>query len=459
MSSSPTPDELWQAALGDLELTVTTATYETWLKPTHAIAFDGDTLLIGTPNAYGKDWIENRLGPEVRRALSRVACRPIDFRVDVAANGANGARAGEPLRPVRNGANGGKPRPPQSSQASLAIERPELHAKSTFANFIVGDSNKLAYAAARAVAETPASRFNPLFIFGGVGLGKTHLLQAIGHHLAARRYRVRYVTTETFTNDLVGAIRTQTQEDFRNRYRQVDVLLLDDIQFLIGKEMTQEEVFHTFNAMHAANRQIVISSDRRPNALVPLEARLRSRFEAGLVADIQPPDLEMRIAILKSHAEASHYAVSDDVLQLIAHRVQTNIRELEGALVKVVGRTELTHEPLTASVAQRILDVDVARPSPSMDAILRATAEYFRVSIEEMLSAKRTQRIVTPRHVAMYLMREDGRASLPQIGLVLHRDHTTVLHGIDRISQQEETNEILRKDIANIRQRLYAGGA
>ncbi|MFN8473803.1 MAG: chromosomal replication initiator protein DnaA [Anaerolineae bacterium] len=450
MSSHQTPDELWQAALGDLELSVTAATYDTWLRPTHAIGFDGDLLLISTPNAYGKDWIENRLGAEVRRAISRIACRPLDFRVVVSTNG---SRAVEAPRPTAE--NGSKARPAKSNQATLALERPELNAKYTFTNFIVGDSNRLAYAAASAVAESPASRFNPLFIYGGVGLGKTHLLQAIGHHLAARRYRVRYVTTETFTNDLVGAIRTQTQEEFRNRYRQVDVLLLDDIQFLIGKEMTQEEVFHTFNAMHAANRQIVISSDRRPHALMPLEARLRSRFEAGLVADIQPPDLEMRIAILKSHAEAKHLAVSDDVLQLIAQRVQSNIRELEGALVQVVGRTQLTHEPLTVQTAQRILSADVARPAPSMDAILEAVAEHYRISIEEMLSAKRTQRIVIPRHVAMYLMREDGRASLPQIGLKLRRDHTTVLHGIERIAQQEETNESLRKDIIAVRERLF----
>ncbi|MFN8499251.1 MAG: chromosomal replication initiator protein DnaA [Anaerolineae bacterium] len=452
MSSHQTPDELWQAALGDLELSVTAATYDTWLRPTRAIGFDGDLLLISTPNAYGKDWIENRLGAEVRRAISRIACRPLDFRVVVSASSANGNR---PIESRSTGENGSKPHTPKPSQATLTLERPELNAKYTFANFIVGDSNKLAVAAASAVAESPASRFNPLFLYGGVGLGKTHLLQAIGHHLAARRYRVRYVTTETFTNDLVGAIRTQTQEEFRNRYRQVDVLLLDDIQFLIGKEMTQEEVFHTFNAMHGANRQIVISSDRRPHALMPLEARLRSRFEAGLVADIQPPDLEMRIAILKSHAEAKHLAVSDDVLQIIAQRVQSNIRELEGALVQVVGRTQLTHEPLTVQTAQRILSADVARPAPGMDVILEAVAEHYRVSLEEMLSSKRTQRIVTPRHVAMYLMREDGRASLPQIGLKLRRDHTTVLHGIERIAQQEETNEALRKDIIAIRERLF----
>ena len=454
ISSSPTPDELWHAALGDLELTVTAATYDTWLKPTHALGFDGDLLLIGTPNTYGKDWIENRLGADVRRAISRSACRPMDFRVEVITNSPNGA--GDAGRVGARGAgNGSAPRPSPTGAPALTIERAELNAKCTFTNFIVGDSNRLAYAAASAVAESPATRFNPLFIYGGVGLGKTHLLQAIGHHLASRRYRVRYVTTETFTNDLVGAIRSQTQEDFRNRYRHVDVLLLDDIQFLIGKEMTQEEVFHTFNAMHAANRQIVISCDRRPQALMPLEARLRSRFEADLIVDIQPPDLEMRIAILKSTAEARHLAVSDDVLQLIAHRVQSNIRELEGALVQVVGRTQLTHESLTVPVAQRILDADVARTAPSLDAILQAVTAYFRVSTEELLSAKRSQRIVIPRQVAMYLMRDDGRASLPQIGLALRRDHTTVLHGIERITQLQETNEVLRKDIISIRQRLF----
>ncbi|MCW5851968.1 MAG: chromosomal replication initiator protein DnaA [Anaerolineae bacterium] len=448
-------DDVWRAALGELELSVTQPTFETWLKPTCALGLEGDVLLVGTPSAYGKDWLENKLAAEIRRALSRVTLRPMDFEVQVQsrANGRHGAvPPTAPARPAES-SNGHHPK---VVQTTMTLERPELNPAYTFATYVVGSANKLAYAAANAVAESPGHRFNPLFLYGGVGLGKTHLLQAVGHLLAGRGYRVRYVTTETFTNDLISAIRTQTTEEFRNRYRQVDALLLDDVQFLVGKESTQEEVFHTFNAMHSANRQIIISSDRPPRSLVTLEARLRSRFEGGLIADIQPPDVEMRVAILRSHAETQPIAVPGSVLELLAQRIQSNIRELVGALVQVVGYAQLLHAPLDAQIVDRVLASSaVRRPMPSRDLILHTVADFYRISVEDLTGAKRVQRIVVPRHVAMYLMREDGQMSLPQIGQTLKRDHTTALHGIERIAAQFETDEALRREITAIRERLY----
>lgn len=452
-------EDVWRAALGELELSVTQPTFETWLKPTYAIGFEHDALiLIGTPNSYGKDWLENKLCSDIRRALSRVTTRPMDFRVMVQtrSNGQAAPTVSAPARPIEttNGHNGHHARSP--SQPALILERPELNPLYTFGNFIVGSTNRLAYAASFAVAEGPATRFNPLFLYGGVGLGKTHLLQAVGHHLMTRGRRVRYVSSETFTNDLISAIRQHTTEEFRNRYRQVDVLLLDDVQFLIGKEQTQEEVFHTFNAMHSANRQIVISSDRHPRSLVTLEARLRSRFEGGLIADIQSPDFEMRLAILRSHAEGQPILIPDGVIELLAHRIQTNIRELIGALVQVVGYAQLMHIALSTEVALHVLASTMTkRAPPSKEAILRAVADFYRISLDELTGTRRIQRIVGGRHVAMYLMRDDGQMSLPQIGQALNRDHTTVLHGIDRITSQLETNEVMRRELNAIREELY----
>lgn len=457
-------EQVWRAALGELELSVTQSTYDTWLKPTYAIGFEGDTLLLGAPSAYYKDWLENRLGVDVRRALARVTARPVDFRVLVGGktNGAPTRPASEASHGVANGngsraSHGSLPGP---TQPPLGLERPDLNPRYTFSTYVVGASNRLAHAAANAVAEGPSARYNPLCLYGGVGLGKTHLLHAIGHKLAGRDSRVRYVTSETFTNDLISAIRTHTTEEFRNRYRQVDVLLLDDVQFLIGKDSTQEELFHTFNAMYSANRQIVISSDRHPHALVTLEARLRSRFEGGLLADIQPPDLEMRLAILQGLVEKESVRVPDVVVDMLAHRIQTNTRELVGALTQVVGYAQLMHTPLTADVAERVLASSTAhRRAPPAEAVLRAVADFYGVTTEDLTGKRRVQRIVVPRHVAMYIMREDGRLSLPQIGQVLNRDHTTVLHGVEKMTEQIDRDEALRRDVLSIREGLFRGGS
>jgi chromosomal replication initiator protein len=335
-----------------------------------------------------------------------------------------------------------------------------MNSRYTFDNFVVGPSNRLAHAASLAVAERPSRSYNPLFLYGGVGLGKTHLLHAIGNVCNSADLRVLYVSSEEFTNDLVNAIRGQTTEEFRDRYRQIDVLLIDDIQFIAGKEATQEEFFHTFNTLHGTGRQIIVSSDRAPKAMSTLEERLCSRFEWGLIADIQPPDLETRIAILISKAEACGASVPDEILVLIASRIQSNIRELEGALNRVVALSKLTHQPLTLEVAETALSSLLPRRTElTKDQIIQTVAHHFGVEVAALQGRSRSRAIARPRQVAMYLIREETEASLPQIGAILGgRDHTTILYGCERIADLMEEDANLRREIIALRQQLYGDG-
>lgn len=337
-----------------------------------------------------------------------------------------------------------------------AVSHP-LQARYTFDTFIVGPSNRLAHAAALAVAERPALAYNPLFIYGGVGLGKTHLLHAIAHHALDKSLRAVYVSSERFTNDFIADIRSQNTEAFRARYRNVDVLLIDDIQFLAGKESTQEEFFHTFNSLHAANKQIVISSDRPPKAIMLLEDRLRSRFEGGLVCDIAPPDLETRIAILHAKAETQPIPISPAVIELIAHRVQSNIRELEGALIRVVAHAQFGGQPLTLDLAERVLREILDRPEGvELDSVLREVANFYNVGVEDLRGPSRRKAIAYARQVAMYLAREETDASLSQVGEALGgRDHSTVLYGFEKMKESVESEDQLRRELLAIRERLY----
>jgi chromosomal replication initiator protein len=308
-----------------------------------------------------------------------------------------------------------------------------------------------------AVAESPARAYNPLFLYGGVGLGKTHLLHAIGNTAHSRGLQILYVSSEEFTNDLINAIRTHTTPAFRERYRRMDVLLVDDIQFIAGKESTQEEFFHTFNTLHGQDKQIVISSDRPPKALVTLEERLRSRFEWGLTADIQPPDIETRIAILRSKADRASRQVPANILETIARLVQSNIRELEGALTRVLAFSDLSGLPLTTQLVQTALaDLLPQRNTLEADQILTAVASVFGISTEELLGRGRSRDVALPRQVAMYLMREEVNASLPQIGEVLGgRDHTTVMYACEKVADMIERDDRLRRQVIQIRERLY----
>jgi chromosomal replication initiator protein len=337
---------------------------------------------------------------------------------------------------------------------------PMLNAKYTFSTFVIGSSNRLAHAAALAAAENPAKAYNPLFIYGGAGLGKTHLMHAIGHACQDKNYQVLYATSEKFTNELINAIRNHSTEEFRNKYRTIDVLLLDDIHFIAGKESTQEEFFHTFNALYGANKQIVISSDRHPKAIPTLEERLCSRFEGGLIADIQPPDLETRIAILRSKRESQFMPVPDEVIEYIAHKFMNNVRELEGALNRVVAEAMSQRKPVTLELATVALQgILINRKECTPEAVIETVADFYSLSPEELKGPSRNHKLVKPRKIAMYLIRQETNASLPQIGAALGgRDHTTVLYGITTINDQLERDEMLRREVSTIKNRLYKSG-
>jgi chromosomal replication initiator protein len=334
-----------------------------------------------------------------------------------------------------------------------------LNTKYSFDTFVVGVSNRLAHAASLAVAEKPARAYNPLFIYGGVGLGKTHLLHAIGNECGRRGSQVLYVSSEEFTNDLISAIRSHTTQAFREKYRRIDVLLIDDIQFIAGKESTQEEFFHTFNTLHGQDKQIVISSDRPPKAMVTLEERLRSRFEWGLTVDIQPPDFETRVAVLRSKAERAGRQVPGEVLEAIARRIQSNIRELEGALNRVLALADLINVPLTAGlVEQSLVDMLPQKRDLIPEQVLQVVADSFGVELDRMLSRERTREVALPRQVAMFLLREEMHISLPQIGNTLGgRDHTTVMYGCEKVADLLERDDRLRRQVVEIRKQLYNG--
>jgi chromosomal replication initiator protein len=440
-----TPQRLWQATLGELELKMARATFDTWLRDTHAIGVENeDTLVIGVKNGYAVEWLENRLYPVIKRTLARLTGEDMEARFVVW----DAKQTENSLPALFLGADATPRQPPRD---------PGLNGSYTFGSFIVGPSNRLAQAASQAVAESPAKAYNPLFIHGGVGLGKTHLLHAIGHLCFRQGLQVIYITSETFTNELIEAIRTHTTEQFRDRYRNADVLLVDDIQFIAGKESTQEEFFHTFNTLRDNGRQIVLSSDRVPKAMVTLEERLRSRFEWGLMVDIQPPDYETRMAILQSKAEQNHIEVPNELLSYIATNIESNIRELEGALNRVLAMSRLTGLPLEKQVAEKALaDLLPNRPEVSAIDIIQAVASFFNVSPEELRGTRRTRSIAQPRQIAMYLMREETDASLPQIGAELGgRDHTTVLYGYERVRARLEQDDGFKREMMLLKGRLY----
>jgi len=437
-------DQSWQAALGQLQMEMPRATFDTWVRDTELLACEDGTYILGVQNAYARDWLESRLTGSVKRVLSGVVGRTVEVRFVVwqGEAGEEDALASAAASPTKESAPG---------------VRVRLNPRYQFETFVVGPSNRLAHAAAQAVAESPARSYNPLFLYGGVGLGKTHLLHAVGNACARRGLSVLYVTSEEFTNDLINAIRNHTTEMFRERYRRIDVMLIDDIQFIAGKESTQEEFFHTFNALHGQDKQLVISSDRPPKALVTLEERLRSRFEWGLTADIQPPDFETRVAILRSKAERAGRQVEPQYLEMIARRVQSNIRELEGALTRVLAFSDLSEMPMTPELVENTLTDLMPRASAlSPDRIIAAVAEHFSVDEDRLLSRDRSALVALPRQVAMYLIRAETDASLPQIGNALGgRDHTTVMYGCDKITDLLETDEGLRRKVLAIRERLY----
>jgi chromosomal replication initiator protein len=442
-----TSSQAWQAALGELELQLAKPTFDVWLRPTRVLAYEDGFFTIGVHSAFARDWLENRLKRLIKQVLASVTDRQVDVRFVVQPKGGDAA----PVEVLE-----GYAQPRQALNDANGRCR-TLNPRFTFDTFVVGSSNRLPYAVCQAVSERPAETYNPLFIYGGVGLGKTHLLHAIGNHALERNLGVLYVSSEQFTNDLINAIRNQTTEEFRGKYRNPEILLIDDIQFIAGKESTQEEFFHTFNALHSANRQIVVSSDRPPKAISTLEARLRSRFEGGLIADIQPPDYEVRVAILHSKADALRVLVPRPIIEFIAQQVQNNIRELEGALNRVIAYSTTLAQPLSLEAAQHALkDLLTRKSHASPEAIVDIVAAYFGVRIEDLCGSSRKKDIVLPRQIAMYLLAESTDLSLPNIGALLgKRDHTTVLHGRDRVRELAEADVTIRRHLLALKEQIY----
>src|SRR6059036_2158643 len=431
---------IWQEALRRIEGRLSKPTYELYLKNMTPLGVHGDTLVFSVPSRHAKEWIESRHAALIHSALQEVLARTITIQLTVVEDA---PPAPAPTAP---------PRGPEGLP---------LSPKYTFDTFVIGTGNRFAHAAAMAVAEAPARAYNPLFIYGGVGLGKTHLLQAIGHHVIHRQqlHHVAYISSEKFTNELINAIRDDRTLEFRTKYRSVDVLLIDDIQFLAGKERTQEEFFHTFNTLHEASRQIIITSDRPPKEIPTLEDRLRSRFEWGLIADIQPPDFETRLAILHSKLGDNESLIPEEVLNFIAHKVQRNIRELEGALTRVQAFAAVHQRQIDEEEAARLLsDIIPAgtRKSINVERIQTLVADYYNVTLDDMKGKRRDKHIVFPRQVAMYLVREETPSSLPAIGKAFGgRDHTTALHSIEKIANELKEDERLRYKVQSIREKLY----
>jgi chromosomal replication initiator protein len=447
------PEQIWQAAQEELRFQLSKPSYESWLKNASLVGREKDSFRIGVPTKLAKDWLEDRYSAMIKETLSAIVSSDVNVAFEV-------LPAQE--RVSRKAAVAVAEEPPPEAEEPVFDEASALNPKFQFTHFVVGNSSRFAHAACRAVAETPAKAYNPLFLYGGVGLGKTHLMHAIGHAVLQKhhRRRVAYVTSEKFMNEMISSIQEGRMNDFRTRYRTVDVLLVDDIQFLAGKDRTQEEFFHTFNSLHELNRQIVISSDRPPKEIPTLEERLRSRFQWGLIADIQPPDFETRVAILKSKVGISGRLVPEDVLSFIAHKIQKNIRELEGALIRVKAHASLNGSPVNVDMAARLLQDVIPSTDTrtlSIDTIARTVANFYHISLEEMKGKRRDKHIVFPRQVAMYLIREETASSLPAIGQAFGgRDHTTVLHSYEKISTESREDQRLQSDLRKIREILYS---
>jgi chromosomal replication initiator protein len=453
-------EQAWQSVLGQLQMEMPRASFDTWVRDTKPVSYQDGTLTIGVRNAYARDWLESRLASTVSRLLVGIMNASVAVNFIVNGNDLEVAAEEAPRTPAQLDSFDRV-----DGESMSVYDQParsiNLNPRYLFETFVVGSGNRLAHAACLAVAEKPARAYNPLFLYGGVGLGKTHLLHAIGNACHARGLNVLYVSSEEFTNDMINAIRTHTNQAFREKYRSADVLLVDDIQFIAGKESTQEEFFHTFNTLHGQDKQIIVSSDRPPKALNTLDERLRSRFEWGLTADIQPPDLETRLAILRSKAERSGRHVPHEILEGIARRVQSNIRELEGALNRILAFADLSGTPLTTQLIEVALaDLLPQRSDVEPRKIIELVAKEWQTSVEALLGRDRSQKIAQPRQVAMYLLRKETDASLPQIGEALGgRDHTTVMYAIDKIASDIETKTDLRKRVVNIKQQLYGQGA
>nr|WP_202111740.1 chromosomal replication initiator protein DnaA [Saccharibacillus sp. WB 17] len=440
---------MWQQILSIIQTKLSKPSFDTWFKATEVIQLTQGALTVSAPTTFAVEWLESRYTKLVAQVAFDVLGRSVTVKFVIEEPGHEEELLQRQSSP-----------PPTPVQVSVEANTNMLNPKYTFDTFVIGSGNRFAHAASLAVAEAPAKAYNPLFLYGGVGLGKTHLMHAIGHYILQHNpsSRVVYISSEKFTNEFINSIRDNRGESFRNKYRNIDILLIDDIQFIAGKESTQEEFFHTFNALHEESKQIIISSDRPPKEIPTLEERLRSRFEWGLITDIQPPDLETRIAILRKKARAEKLDVPNEAMMYIANQIDTNIRELEGALIRVVAYSSLTNQDVTAHLAAEALKDIIPSSRPriiTIQDIQQRVGEYYNLKMEDFKARKRTKAIAFPRQVAMYLSRELTDYSLPKIGEAFGgRDHTTVIHAHEKISRSLKIDQELSKVVHSLTEKI-----
>jgi chromosomal replication initiator protein len=454
-----TNEELWKAALGEIELSISKANFSTWFKDTLILSNSKGKVLIGVPNGFAKEWLENKFNSYIVRALrnfqndtKEISCTIYSQLSD------NNPRDIDAIKA-----------PPKTEKelgylgsVSRIMKDSNLNNRYTFANFIIGENNELARAACYAVSQNLGRLYNPLFIYGGVGLGKTHLLQSIGNEILRKEpaKKIKYITSETFTGELIDSIKNQKIAEFKNNYQKIDLLIIDDIQFLSGKEKTQNEFFHIFNALYQINKQIVISSDRPPKAIPTIEERLRSRFEGGMIADIGKPDLETRMAILRSKMAEKDFFIEDDSIRFIAENIKNNIRELEGALNKVIASCEFNKKSPSLAYTKQILAEVIAsgkKKGINNNHIIRTVSDFYEIDSQDLVKKGRKKEIVRSRQVAMYLMRSELGSSYPGIGECFGgRDHTTALHAFEKINREIETDSKLKEDIEFLKDKIYS---
>ena len=453
-----TNHEIWQAVLAEFELKVSKANFTTWFRSTGIGQYNAGQVIICVPNTFTKSWLEKKYNSDIVKILERVTGKPIkkvEYKVENVKN-IEEKECTLHQEPIVSSID-----TPIYSSAKPLGNKFGLNIKYTFETFIVGKGSELAHAAAQASANRPGEAYNPLFIYGGVGLGKTHLPQAIGHKMLENnpQTKILYVSSEKFTNEFVMSVKEGRAKEFKDRYRNVDLLLIDDIQFIGGKEQTQEEFFHTFNELHQQGKQVVLSSDRPPKAIPALEDRLRSRFEWGMIADIAAPDLETRVAILKAKAQEKKFNLADDLIQLVAATVQSNIRELEGALNKIIAYHELKNSEPTKESIKSVLssfEAQSMKRSLTPKELISVISEFYDVAIEDIIGKSREKRLSNPRQIIMYLLREELKMSYPAIGTELGgRDHTTAMHAHTKIQNEIENDAKLKQELEAIKQRLY----
>lgn len=445
--------ELWQQVLTTIELQISKANFITWFKSTYISSKKSGVVSVAVPNTFTKEWLENKYNKFILKSLREITAEIKEVRYVI-----------ENKKPLKLINTDKEPDSIDIKETQLAFEELQvdkntnLNAKYTFDSFIVGPSNELAHAASVSVVKKPGLTYNPLFIYGGVGLGKTHLLQSIGNKLSEKK-RVVYLTSEKFTNEFISSIQNKGMEEFKNKYRNKDILIIDDIQFIAGKEQTQEEFFHTFNALHEENKQIILSSDRPPKAIPTLEERLRSRFEGGMLVDIGYPDYETRVAILKSKIKDKNVSLQKEVVEYIANNIQKNIRELEGALNLVIASSKLYNNEISLDKTKKILAHIIEKPKKLLNykKILKTVSTFYEINEKELLSKNRRQEIVLPRQIAMFLMRDELKGSYPFIGSKFGgRDHTTVIHAYDKINKKIKQSDDFEEEVNLIKQQLYS---